>query len=82
MVEQIQHRHPPFDRQHHRHHRVIRVANMPKTLWEVWLESWRESLSIEDYTLEYSEWINTLWQHKTMELWNKAAPSGVFGEHY
>ena len=28
----------------------IRVANMPKTLWEVWRESWRKSLSIEDYS--------------------------------
>ena len=61
---------------------AIRVANMPKTLWEVWRESWRKSLSIEDYTRKYSEWIKTLWQRKTMELWNMATPSGMFGERY
>lgn len=61
---------------------AIRVANMPKTLWEVWRESWRQSLSIEDYTRKYSEWINILWQQKTLELWNTATPSGVFGERY
>lgn len=60
----------------------IRVANMPRTLWEVWRESWRKSLSIEDYSRKYSDWIKTLWQHKTMELWNAATPSGVFGERY
>jgi hypothetical protein len=58
------------------------VANMPKTLWEVWQESWRKSLSIEDYTQKYAGWIKTLWQHKTMDLWNTATPSGVFGERY
>jgi hypothetical protein len=60
----------------------IRVANMPKTLWEVWQESWRKSLSIEDYTRKYDSWIKTLWQRNTMELWNTATPSGVFGERY
>jgi hypothetical protein len=60
----------------------IRVANMPKTLWEVWQESWRKSLRIEDYTQKYDTWIKTLWQHNTMELWNKAIPSGMFGERY
>jgi hypothetical protein len=61
---------------------AIRVANMPKTLWEVWQESWRKSLSIEDYTRKYAEWIKTLWQRKTMDLWNTATPSGIFGECY
>jgi hypothetical protein len=61
---------------------ALRVANMPKTLWEVWRESWRKSLSIEDYTRKYAEWIKTLWQRKTMDLWNTAKPSGVFGERY
>jgi hypothetical protein len=61
---------------------AIRVANMPKTLWEVWRESWRRSLSIEQYTRKYSEWINALWQCQTMELRNTATPSGVFGERY
>jgi hypothetical protein len=61
---------------------AIRVANMPKTLWEAWQNSWRKSLGIEDYSGKYSEWIKTLWQHKTMELWNTATPSGVFGERY
>jgi hypothetical protein len=60
----------------------IRVANMPKALWEVWQESWRKGLSIEDYTQKYDAWIKTLWQHKTMDLWNTATPSGVFGERY
>jgi hypothetical protein len=61
---------------------AIRVANMPKVLWEVWREPWRKSVSIEDYTRKYAEWIKTLWQRKTMELWNTATPSGVFGERY
>ena len=61
---------------------AIRLANMPKTLWEAWRESWRKSLSIEDYSRKYSEWISALWQHPTMELWNKAVPSGIFGERY
>jgi hypothetical protein len=61
---------------------AIRVANMPKALWDVWRDSWRKSLSIEDYTRKYSEWISILWQHKTMELWNTATPSGMFGERY
>jgi len=61
---------------------AIRVANMPKTLWEVWRESWRKSVSIEDYSRKYTEWIQTLWQQKTMKLWNIAIPSGRFGEKY
>ena len=61
---------------------AIRVANMPKTLWEVWRESWRKSLSVENFSRKYSEWINILWQRKTMDLWDMAAPSGVFGERY
>ena len=61
---------------------AIRFANMPKTLWEVWRESWRKSLSIEEHTHKYNAWIKTLWQRKTMELWNMATPSGVFGERY
>jgi len=61
---------------------AIRVANMPKALWEVWRESWRKSVSIEDYSQKYSKWINTLWQRQTMELWNTATPSGMFGERY
>ena len=54
---------------------AIRGTNMPKILWEVWRESWRKSLSIQDYTEKYSKWINTLWQRSTMELWNTATPS-------
>jgi len=61
---------------------ALRVANMPKTLWNVWRDSWRRSLSVEDYTQKYSKWINTLWQQKTMELWNMATPCGTFGELY
>ncbi len=61
---------------------AIRLANMPKTLWEVWRESWRKSVSIEDYTGKYNNWIKTLSQRKTMELWNMATPAGVFGERY
>jgi len=61
---------------------AIRVANMPKVLWEVWRESWRKSVSIEDYSRKYSEWIKTLWQYKTMQLWNTATPSGAFGVRY
>jgi hypothetical protein len=61
---------------------AIRVANMPKTLWEVWRDSWRKSVTIEEYSRKYSEWINALWRRKTMELWNTATPSGVFGERY
>ena len=56
------------------------LANMPKTLWEVWRESWRKSLSIEDHSRKYSEWINTLWQRKTMQLLNTATSAGLFGE--
>jgi hypothetical protein len=61
---------------------AIRVANMPKTLWEVWRESWLKSVSIEEYSRKYSAWIKTLWQRKTLELWNMATPSGQFGERY
>lgn len=61
---------------------AIRFANMPKTLWEVWRESWRKSVSVEDYSRKYDSWIKALWQRKTMELWNMATPSGVFGERY
>lgn len=61
---------------------AIRVANMPKALWEVWRESWRKSVSIEDYSRKYTGWIQTLWQRNTMDLWNPATPSGVFGERY
>ena len=61
---------------------TIRVANMPKILWEVWQESWRKSLSMEDCTRKYGEWINILWQRKTMEWWNTATPSKMSGERY
>ena len=61
---------------------AIRVANMPKALWEVWRDSWRKSVSVEDYSRKYTEWISILWQHETMELWNTATPSGMFGERY
>jgi hypothetical protein len=45
----------------------IRVANMPKILWEVWQESWRKSLSIEDYSRKYDAWIKTLWHCNAMD---------------
>jgi hypothetical protein len=61
---------------------ALRVANMPKTLWEVCQESWRKSLSIEDYTWKYAEWVNPLWQRGTMDFGNTATPSGVYGERY
>jgi hypothetical protein len=61
---------------------AIRFSNVPKTLWEVWRQSWRKSLSTKDYASKYDEWIKTLWQCRTMELWNGTAPSGMFGERY
>jgi hypothetical protein len=61
---------------------AMRYANMPKVFWQVWRDSWRRALSIEDYTGKYEAWIKGLWEHKTLELWDMGTPAGWFGEEY
>jgi hypothetical protein len=61
---------------------AIRYANMPGVLWQVCYDSWREALSIENYTGKYDAWIQELWQHSSPKLWEMGTPAGAFGEEY
>jgi hypothetical protein len=60
--------------------RTLRVTNFPMRLKQAFITAWTSAYEEENYSKNYTKWLNHLYQYDIMTLWNNATDVGYFGE--
>lgn len=60
----------------------LRYANFPLKLKQALITAWTSAFEEENYSINYTRWMNSLMQYSTPELWKKGEDVGTFGEVY
>lgn len=61
---------------------TLRLVSTPMKLFKIWQETWLQSMIKEEYSRQYTIWLDKLYaKHTVMELWHKAKQCCIMGEN-
>lgn len=60
---------------------TLRRANFPMKLKQAFITAWTDAFQEENYSENYTKWLNRLYQYDTWTLWENATDVGYFGEN-
>jgi len=59
---------------------TLRMSNFPMKLKQAFITAWTSAYEEENYSENYTKWLNHLYQYDTVTLWKNATDVGYFGE--